>query len=234
MNAKSLERKRGELAYREVLLYSLLAHFAIIVIIPITYRLFHKEKIFIRPQTFQLVKMSQPTVQKSKPKAKPVAKKKSKPKPIKKKVATKPTPAKKRVKKSVVKKKSVPKESVDEVVEEDLDELAELLGGISKPVSSISVGKPFKYQWYLNNIRAKVERNWKPPFRDEKKFVRLEFTILRSGKVSNVKIVGSSGNSAVDNIGVRAVRLASPFGKLPVGFSGKTLEIEYTLWLSAG
>lgn len=212
-----------------IAIYSLVFHILVIIVAPILTKLVWKEKEFIRPQTFQLVTMQQPTPVKKK--SAPVKKqKKVKKKTVAKKESVKtkktPTPAKK--------EKVVEKTIEDvEVFEEDLDELEELLGTMPKPLSSISVGKQFKYQWYLNNIRSKVERNWKPPFNDNKKSVRLQFTIFTSGKISGVRVTGSSGNKAVDNLGIRAVKLASPFGKLPAGFTGKSLEIEYTLWLHA-
>lgn len=212
----------------KVIAFSVIFHVLVIIVAPLLTKLLWKEKEFIRPKTFQLVTLKQPvTVEKEQPTKKRVPPKKK----VKKKIE-------KTVKKSNVplKKEKVIEKVVDEpveVFEEDLDELEDLLSDIPKPLSSISVGKQFPYQWYLNNIRSKVERNWKPPFHDSKKSVKLQFTIFSNGKISNVVVTGSSGNSAVDNLGIRAIKLASPFGKLPAGFSGKSLEIEYTLWLHA-
>lgn len=206
----------------KVAIYSVIFHALLIIVAPLLTKLLWKEKEFIRPQTFQLVTMEQPAPVKQK--RKKVKKKKA---PIEKKVKKTPAPAKK----EKVVEKAV--EEPVEVIEEDLDELEDLLDDIPQPLSSISVGKQFPYQWYLNNIRSKVERNWKPPFHDSNKSVKLQFTIFSSGKISNVNVAGSSGNSAVDNLGIRAVKLASPFGKLPSGFTDKSLEIEYTLWLHA-
>lgn len=213
----------------KVAIYSVIFHILVIIVAPLMTKLLWKEKEFIRPQTFQLVTMKQPAPVK---KQAPVKKKKA---PVQKKVEKK---VEKKVSKTPAhaKKEKVIEKAVEEpveVFEEDLDDLEDLLGDIPKPLSSISVGKQFPYQWYLNNIRSKVERNWRPPFNDNKKSVKLQFTIFPSGKISGVTVTGSSGNSAVDNLGIRAVKLASPFGKLPAGFTGKSLEIEYTLWLHA-
>lgn len=217
-------------AFYKVAIYSVIFHVLVIIVAPLLTKLLWQEKEFVRPQTFQLVTMQQPTPIKQK--STPVKKKKAPPKKkVKKQVE-------KTLKKSPVpvKKEQVVEKVVDEpleVFEEDLDELEDLLGSMPQPLSSISVGKQFPYQWYLNNIRSKVERNWKPPFNDNKKSVKLQFTIFTSGRISNVIVTKSSGNNAVDNLGIRAVKLASPFGKLPTGYGGKSLEIEYTLWLHA-
>ncbi len=81
----------------------------------------------------------------------------------------------------------------------------------------------------MNNIQAKVEKNWNPPLKDEQLSVILLFTIYRSGKISDVKLKKSSGNSMLDNLAIRAIKLASPFGKLPHGYPDNKIDLTYTL-----
>ena len=199
-----------ETSLTPVLVYSFVFHILIFFVVPIATRILWRPKIFERPQTFQLVRIP--------PKTAPVRRVIEKQKVKKKAVPKKPVPKTKKDSRPVQKKEKP----------EDLSELEELLGGIQQPVSQISLGKPFKYQWYKNAIRAKVESNWKPPFKDENISVGLTFTIFRNGNISEVKLKRSSGNTMLDNLAIRAVKLAVPFGKLPHG-ENKLIIDEWVL-----
>ena len=190
-----------ETSLMPVLFFSLLFHVFIFFVVPIATRILRRPKTFERPQTFQLVRIP--------PKAAPVKQRViDKPKVKKKAVPKRPVPK--------TKKDSRPAQKKEEP--EDLSELEDILGGpIQQPVSQISLGQPFKYDWYKNAIMLKVESYWKPPFKDEKIVVVLSFTIFRNGNISEVKVKNSSGNAMLDNLAIRAVKLAAPFGKLPRG-----------------
>lgn len=196
-------------SFLPVLFYSLVFHIVVFFVVPITTRLLWRPRKFVRPHTFQLVRIPQKVV------------------PIRERVVTKP-------KKKAVHKKPVPKTKDSKPVQkkeelEDLRELEELLGGLPQPVSQISIGKVFPYQWYINNIRIKVERNWKPPVNDKTLSVLLKFSVFANGKISEVQVKESSGNSMLDNLAVRAVKLAAPFGKIPAGWKENRLDLSYTL-----
>ncbi len=198
-----------ETSFAPVILYSLIFHILIFFVVPVLSRFVWKPKIFERPRTFQLVQVPQ--------KAAPVPEKVIT-QPKKKTAPKKPVPRKKQETRPVKKEKP-----------EDLSELEELLGGLPQPVSQISVGKKFPYPWYIRNIQRKVERNWKPPVNDESIAVVLRFTIYANGRISDVSIAKSSGNSVLDNLAVRAVKLAAPFGKIPAGYGDNKLELSYEL-----
>jgi TonB family protein len=59
--------------------------------------------------------------------------------------------------------------------------------------------------------------------------VVVSFTISQNGSVSNVSVAGSSGVSTLDHLAQRAIQLAAPFGKIPIGFTENKLDITYTL-----
>ncbi len=206
----SFNLKQNENSLAPVIIYSLIFHIFVFFVIPVLTRIFWHPKTFVRPKTFQLVQIPQ--------QAAPVPEK-AKPRPKKKAVPKKPVPRTKKNKQPVQKKEK----------QEDLSELEELLGGLPQPVSKITLGKVFPYQWYINNIQMKVERNWKPSVNDENISVVLTFSVYTNGKISEVKINKSSGNSVLDNLALRAVKLAAPFGKIPAGWGNKTLDLSYTL-----
>lgn len=200
------------------LVYSFFFHVFVFVVVPLVSRLVWHEDAYGRPKTFQLVSMPRPVdlTNKNQP-----AREKVRPKEAVKKKEKTLVP-------KTEKKQTKPKEQVKEK-EEDLSELENLLGGLQQPVSDINFGSAFNYSWYERNIMLKVEQNWKPPIQKADVFVILRFTIFSNGSVSEVTVKKSSGNSMVDNLAVRAVNLGAPFGKLPPGYDGDRLEIDYTL-----
>ncbi len=201
-----------EMSFIPVVIASLAFHLVIFAGIPLLARvLYHAEK-YERPKTFTLVNMPKALEQ---PRAAQAAQKKPK--------ATTPVPSKSRAKRTA---------KNEEKPQEKNDELNELLDAIPKSVSEISPGQSFKYSWYLNSILSKVEENWKPPMGlTEKKdaSVTIRFTIFASGEISKVTIAESSGISTLDNLAVKAVQMAAPFGKLPVGYEADRLDINYVL-----
>jgi TonB family protein len=117
--------------------------------------------------------------------------------------------------------------------EENTNDLSELLDAVPTiKVSEIASSQNFKYHWYLQNVVSKVEEQWKPPLGlTEKKdaAVIVSFTILQNGNISDVSVATSSSVSTLDNLAMRAIQLAAPFGKLPIGFTDDRLDITYTL-----
>jgi TonB family protein len=114
------------------------------------------------------------------------------------------------------------------VVEENLEDLESLFSEMPAP-AQISAPGDFKFHWYLNNVRAKIEQNWKPATEDRNLSVTVRFIINSDGSISGLSVSTSSGNQTLDNLAVRAVTVAVPFGKLPPGFSGDKLDITCTL-----
>jgi len=188
---------------------SIVFHLIVLVGIPLSAKLVWRPKKFQRPQTFQLVRVPPAAVKTAQRISQEVAKKETKPVPAK--ADSKPAPKKEEVRK-----------------EENLDELESLLNALPSPATILAPGD-FKYNHYLNGVVAKIERYWNPPSENKTVSVTVAFTIFGSGLISDVRVVKSSGNVMLDNLGVRAVKLAAPFGKLPPGFTGNELELRCEL-----
>ena len=188
---------------------SLAFHVFVFIIVPIATRMLRRPRTYERPQTFQLVTVP-PTAAPTQPQTqeRKTADKKAAPK--------KPVPHTKKDSRPAPKK------------EENLKELEQLLGGLPQPISSVSVTDGFKYDWYLRSIEDKVKRYWSPTINRPDMAVVLFFTIYGNGEISDIRIKESSRNSSLDNLAVRAVKLAAPFGKLPPKW-GNELTVEHTL-----
>jgi len=190
---------------------SIVLHVVIFVVIPLAMQALSVKRTFERPMTFQLVSLPQMPQQRI---AQEISKKPAQVTEKKRALPKNPVPATKKPAEAARKK-------------EDLSELEDLLGSLPQPISNISIGKPFKYPWYLNTLCAKVENNWKPPIKDENISVVVGFTIYRNGDISEVVLKQSSGNDMLDKIAIRAIKTAAPFPKLPPGED--VLEIDFLL-----
>jgi TonB family protein len=200
-------RSEQQTAFAPLIFASVVFHVVVLLVIPLLTRLIWRPEKFERPRTFHLVAM--PKVKKIAPPDVPVVKKrveKSRKVPAKK--TSKPAPKKEQ--------------------EEDLSQLEDLLGAVEQPAVDVSLGADV-VEWYKASILSKIERNWRPPFENPDIFVKVTFTIFLNGSISEVRLVGSSGNGSVDNTAVRAVKLSAPFGKLPPNYSGNNLEVNLLL-----
>jgi len=230
----------GETGNRKALVISLILHILVFVAIPLSGFLWPKPKKFERPQTFQLVSAPIPPAPKRKAPVEqppePVKEQTPEPPPPPPDPTPAPTPTPVPQPKPTPRKETKPtekppppkEEPVVREVEENLDDLAALFDAPPIP-AQVSAPSDFKYHWYLNNVRNKIESNWKPPTEDRKLEVVVSFIINSDGSATGISIAKSSGNSTLDGLAIRAVTIASPFGKLPPGFSGDKLDISCTL-----
>jgi TonB family protein len=189
---------------------SVVFHIIVFIAIPLAIKLLRKPEAFASVATVQLVRLPQALAAPQKeaaarPKAKPAT-------------PAKPVPAKNP--RAAAKKEEVKPE-------ENLDELRDLLGDM-QPATQFAVAGNFKYDWYLTNVRLKTERFWNPPADNPDLSVVVSFTIFGDGGVSDVTVRQTSGNSTLDNLAIRAVKLAAPFGKLPPGYSENRLDLTCT------
>jgi TonB family protein len=96
-------------------------------------------------------------------------------------------------------------------------------GSAARSQEAVSVavaGAPqnFPFLPYVAIVRDKVERNWNPPPGVKGATVKVQFTIMRSGRVGEAKLSASSGNFYFDQAAMRAILSSSPFPALPDGF----------------
>jgi TonB family protein len=87
----------------------------------------------------------------------------------------------------------------------------------------------FKYISYFTGFRKAIELVWIYPSeaasRGMQGEVQLEIVIERTGKVSKVRVVNSSGYQVLDDSMVKTIKLASPFAPLPKGWNKERLVV---------
>ena len=201
-----------EPSFFPVIVISVIFHAVIFIGIPLFTKIVYRAEKYERPNTFQLVNPSLLKVPIRQAKSLIAKPKKADVTPVPKKQKSHTEPRKQ---------------------EENIDDLSELLEAVPTiKVSDIAPSKNFKYHWYLQNVVSKVEEQWKPPMglTDKKDVsVIIAFTIVQNGSMTDISVATSSGVSTLDNLALRAIKLAAPFGKLPIGFSEDRLDILYTL-----
>jgi TonB family protein len=200
-----------------VMAWSIGVHLVVLVIVPVMVRLIWQPRSFERPATFQLVKFSAPTVPRSAPVEKATAKpaEKSKPKPV---AAKTPVP-------KSDKAREKPKQQ-----DENVDELASLLNDMAKPAVEMSSSNGAHNDFYTRNIVNKIDEHWNPPIQKQGIYAEVSFTIFLNGTISDVAIAHSSGDATIDNLAVRAITLAAPFGKIPATYNSDRLDLSYKLY----
>ena len=82
--------------------------------------------------------------------------------------------------------------------------------------------------FYLKKLQQRVQQEWLPGMSDSNRRTVLNFTINRSGQVSNLNIAQTSGFSVTDEVALNAIQRSAPFAPLPTGYSKNYINIEFT------
>jgi TonB family protein len=97
-----------------------------------------------------------------------------------------------------------------------------------------------RYGWYIAAVVRKLQSNWDedtidPNIRAARRAkTTVEFTILRDGTVKNLRIYQGSGNSSMDNSGLRAVLSAGSMPPLPSDSNDTHVDVTFDFDLSLG
>ncbi|WP_335112864.1 TonB family protein, partial [Nostoc sp.] len=81
---------------------------------------------------------------------------------------------------------------------------------------------------YLKKLQQRVQQEWLPGLSDSDRRTVLNFTINRSGQVSNLNIAQTSGFSVTDGVALNAIQRSAPFAPLPTGYPKNYINIEFT------
>ncbi|HSN69754.1 MAG TPA: TonB family protein, partial [Thermoanaerobaculia bacterium] len=89
-------------------------------------------------------------------------------------------------------------------------------------------GGDFPYTIYVNQMLAKIGRNWARPQAAGELLAQVYFVIDRDGRIRDTEIEKSSGSAAFDRAALRAIIESSPLAPLPFGYSGTWLGVHLT------
>ncbi|MCM1339294.1 MAG: TonB C-terminal domain-containing protein [Muribaculaceae bacterium] len=81
---------------------------------------------------------------------------------------------------------------------------------------------------YMREMQRRIKSNWNPPQDKFSRKVTLLYEIKKSGEVTNVSIVQSSGNKKMDKSAIKALEAASPLRPLPAEFKEDSVKVQFT------
>jgi protein TonB len=82
----------------------------------------------------------------------------------------------------------------------------------------------FPFAWYIQAIHRKIQERWEGRAIEGRQ-PQVIFEIDRNGQLRRVTVGKTSGNSAYDQLAMRAISEANPFPPLPEGFAKPTLTV---------
>jgi len=82
----------------------------------------------------------------------------------------------------------------------------------------------FPYAWYIQAIHRKIQERWEGRAIEGRQ-PEVIFEIERNGRLRRVTVGKTSGNTAYDQLAMRAISEANPFPPLPEGFEKATLTV---------
>jgi TonB family protein len=97
----------------------------------------------------------------------------------------------------------------------------------------LSDTKGYDFGPYMNQVVNRVRYSWYSLIPEiarlgKKGRVVIVFTITANGTIENNRIVANSGTEALDRAAFGAITVSNPFAKLPSGFSGDHLDLQFT------
>jgi TonB family protein len=91
----------------------------------------------------------------------------------------------------------------------------------------------YDFSSYMRELTNRVRYNWYAlipdvAVRGEKGKVVVIFTIIRNGKVQDLRLVASSNVQPLDRAATGAIQVSDPFSPLPSDFKGERIILQLT------
>lgn len=90
---------------------------------------------------------------------------------------------------------------------------------------------PVDFGPYMANMRRSIRAHWRPPHEGDQRRIIVTFDVDMQGRVSNLKLDQSSDSAACNQMALKAISDASPFGVLPEG-APNNVTIQFTFDVS--
>ena len=83
---------------------------------------------------------------------------------------------------------------------------------------------------YMANMQNKIKRNWQSNLCAAGEEIVVSYSIFEDGKIANIQIIESSGNSKLDKSSISALEQASPFLPLPKQLKKEknSIDVKFT------
>lgn len=91
------------------------------------------------------------------------------------------------------------------------------------------IDNSFPFVWYLQQVQSRITGNWNRMTSAQGR-VQIYFRINQDGSLDAIRVEIPSGNAALDQSALLAVKRSNPLPRLPEGFEGQTLGVRF--WFS--
>ena len=88
------------------------------------------------------------------------------------------------------------------------------------------IDSDFPFVWYLQQAQGQITGNWNRISSVQGR-VQIYFRIKRDGALEAIRVEIPSGNAALDQSALLAVKRSDPLPRLPDGFEGQTLGVRF-------
>jgi TonB family protein len=88
------------------------------------------------------------------------------------------------------------------------------------------IDSDFPFVWYLQQTQSQITGNWNRISSAQGR-VQIYFRIKRDGSLEAIRVEIPSGNAALDQSALLAVKRSDPLPRLPDGFDGQTLGVRF-------
>lgn len=87
---------------------------------------------------------------------------------------------------------------------------------------------------YLTSLNRAVDQHWQRVSVAATRRTRIQFRVNRQGRLTDLQVLQSSGDTLADQAAIQAIRAAAPFAPLPQNASEEVLIVNFTFtqWLS--
>jgi len=112
--------------------------------------------------------------------------------------------------------------NTSKVIEDDYTLITETLKNLSEE------DETFDFLPYLEGVIQRIKRNFSISAEDNTLKTIVSFTISRSGSVSGIHLVNSSGSALFDQTSLSAIRSSAPFRSFPPDADKPSIEVRLT------
>lgn len=125
------------------------------------------------------------------------------------------------------KKKDKPKPKKQPVKQEQPEDKTIEASGTDSPFSGATVDNvSFDYPYWFTQAFRKIKSNWRNPVSSDGLIVcTVNFQVIKSGRMVNVRVIESSGIPLFDNACIAAITKSAPFPPLPREFIDEIIGI---------
>lgn len=85
----------------------------------------------------------------------------------------------------------------------------------------------FPHPWYLTRLRSSIWDAWSKRMPSEPIELGVRFTIMRDGRVVDIRVEYTSGDQGYDYAAVSAIQESAPMPPLPAGFKDRFLRVHF-------